>query len=93
MVQNLESHGISCNYNVQQEECLYCDQEFIDHLDNSRVFVIALTKKCIDRIRGHGKQGKKDVLAQEFDYILRRKGSKVMIPVIMDHSSKNPMRW
>jgi hypothetical protein len=93
MIYYFESHGISCHHNDQREDSPQLDLEYRDNLDNSRVYLIAVTKKCIDRIRGHGQHGMKDILAQEFQYILNRKGSGCMLPVIMDAVSMNTMRW
>lgn len=105
IIQSLETHGISCHHNEERENSPpsshhhdhkdpeHLEEEYRDHLDNSRVYVIAITKKCIDRIRGHGVHGMRDLAAQEFEYILSRKGPTWMIPVIMDVSSKNTMRW
>jgi hypothetical protein len=93
MIHFLESRGISCHFNEQREDCAHQEQEYRDHLDNSRLYLIALTKRSIDRIRGHGSHAMKDLLAQEFQYILQRKGPQVMLPVVMDAASKNTMRW
>jgi hypothetical protein len=94
MIHYFESHGISCHYNEQREDSPHAlDLEYRDNLDNSRVYLIALTKKSIDRIRGHGTHGMKDITAQEFQYILNRKGSSCMVPVVMDAASMNTMRW
>ena len=93
MIEIFESFDLSCRFNDNIEEYRYCDQEYLDDLDNSRIYLILITKKSIDRIRGHSSSGMKDTLAQEFQYILKRKGKSYMIPVIMDISSKNTMRW
>lgn len=93
MIEIFETYGLSCHFNDKTEEYTKLDYEYLDNLDNSRIFLILITKKSIDRIRGHGSSGMKDTLAQEFQYILKKKGMNFMIPVIMDHSSKNTMRW
>ena len=66
-------------------------QGMTDGIDKSDYVAVFITEKYIDKVAQ--KYGLEDNCRQEYDYSVRRKGIKNLIPIVMEPNCKNLHNW
>jgi hypothetical protein len=89
----VERSEIFVKYNPEETLIDGLKDSIMDEIDNSRIAVVVISKMCLDRVRGKGLYGNRDSSAFAFDYTLKKLGASHMIPIVMEESSADPMRW
>jgi len=68
-------------------------QQMTSGIDNSKIVIVFLTRKYIDKVNGKGDKGASDNCKCEFDYTTTRKTPAKMIPVVMEKDVRDPKTW
>ena len=69
------------------------NSQMADGIDASKVVVVFITERYMQKVNGKGETGNDDNCKFEFDYALRSKGVDFMLPVVMEPQCKNPSHW
>mmetsp|Transcript_1155 Transcript_1155/g.1387 ORF Transcript_1155/g.1387 Transcript_1155/m.1387 type:complete len:117 (-) Transcript_1155:39-389(-) len=62
-------------------------------IDDSKLVIVFITQRYIDKVAGRGPDGKKDNCYLEFTYAARKKGSDNLIAVVMEDKCSNQKEW
>ena len=90
----LHKRGIKCwldkNQMILMEDIV---SQMTKGIDNSSVVIACITREYIKKVSGRGFNGPNDNCKIEFDYAVRRKTSRFIIPVIMEPECLNTKEW
>ena len=90
----LHKRGIKCwldkNQMILMEDIV---GQMTKGIDNSSVVIACITREYIKKVSGQGFNGPNDNCKIEFDYAVRRKTSRFIIPVIMEPECLNTNEW
>ena len=68
-------------------------QQMCDGIDNSKLVVVFITRRCIDKVAGRSPKGVGDNGLLEFRYAARKKGTSKLIAVVMEDSCSDSSQW
>ena len=90
----LRKRGIKCwldkNQMILMEDIV---GQMTKGIDDSSVVIACITSEYIKKVSGQGFNGPNDNCKIEFDYAIRRKTSRFIIPVIMEPNCLNTKDW
>lgn len=90
----LHKRGIKCwldkNQMILMEDIV---GQMTKGIDDSSVVIACITREYIKKVSGQGFNGPNDNCKIEFDYAIRRKTSRFIIPVIMEPNCLNTKDW
>lgn len=90
----LRKRGIKCwldkNQMILMEDIV---GQMTKGIDDSSVVIACITREYIKKVSGQGFNGPNDNCKIEFDYAIRRKTSRFIIPVIMEPNCLNTKDW
>jgi hypothetical protein len=69
------------------------NNEMSNGIDRSRLVIVFITRAYIDKVQGYGPRGLDDNCKAEFEYSLRRHGTRRMVVVVMDPSCVDTSTW
>jgi hypothetical protein len=69
------------------------NNEMSNGIDRSKLVIVFITQAYIDKVQGYGKRGLDENCKAEFEYALRRRGTRRMLVVVMDPSCFDTSAW
>merc|ERR1712038_1619450 len=69
------------------------DQQMMDGIDNSKLVVVFITQRYLEKVSGRTPKGDKDNCFKEFRHAANTKGTSKLIAVVMEESCSDSSEW